>query len=216
MDDLKVIFAQNLMALRKQMKLTQAELAEKINYSDKAVSKWERGESIPDVSVLLDIARLFGVDLDFLVTKREDGEIAREQTTYAAGVKNRNRKLVASITFFAILFFETAVFLVLNASIPENVGWNLTYCYLMPLPALAIVAIVFASLWAKRYVNFAAVSLLIWSLLLDAFLIIVMAWKPFAWVFVLGVPAEIIAMMSFKIRILPVNKDKKTNASKDE
>ena len=43
MEDLKVIFAQNLIALRKQMKLTQIELAEKINYSDKAVSKWERG-----------------------------------------------------------------------------------------------------------------------------------------------------------------------------
>ena len=61
MEDLKVIFAQNLIALRKQMKLTQIELAEKINYSDKAVSKWERGESIPDVSVLMVIANLFNV-----------------------------------------------------------------------------------------------------------------------------------------------------------
>ena len=49
------------------MKLTQIELAEKINYSDKAISKWERGESIPDVSVLLNLAKLFGVNIDFLV-----------------------------------------------------------------------------------------------------------------------------------------------------
>ena len=68
MEDLKIIFAQNLIMLRKQMKLTQIELAEKINYSDKAISKWERGESIPDVSVLLNLAKLFGVDIDFLVT----------------------------------------------------------------------------------------------------------------------------------------------------
>ena len=46
------------------MKLTQIELAEKINYSDKAISKWERGESIPDVSVLLNLAKLFGVNIE--------------------------------------------------------------------------------------------------------------------------------------------------------
>ena len=72
MQDVKVIFAQNLISLRKQMKLTQIELAEKINYSDKAVSKWERGESIPDVTVLMTIASLFGVTLDFLVSEHAD------------------------------------------------------------------------------------------------------------------------------------------------
>ena len=61
MADVKITFAQNLISLRKQMKLTQIELAEKLNYSDKAVSKWERGESIPDVTVLMDIAKTFGV-----------------------------------------------------------------------------------------------------------------------------------------------------------
>ena len=54
------------------MQLTQIELAEKINYSDKAVSKWERGESIPDVSVLLELSKLFGVSIDFLVTEHEN------------------------------------------------------------------------------------------------------------------------------------------------
>ena len=52
MEDLKHIIAQNIVQLRKKSKLTQAELAERLNYSDKAISKWERGESIPDVAVL--------------------------------------------------------------------------------------------------------------------------------------------------------------------
>ena len=72
------------------MKLTQIELAEKINYSDKAISKWERGESIPDVSVLLNLAKLFGVNIDFLVTEHNNTEIAKEQTNYAAGIKKKN------------------------------------------------------------------------------------------------------------------------------
>ena len=81
------------------MKLTQIELAEKINYSDKAVSKWERGESIPDVTVLMSIAELFGVTLDFLVTERTEPDVIAEQTSYAKAVKKRNRLLIAAITF---------------------------------------------------------------------------------------------------------------------
>ena len=79
MEDLKVIFAQNLIALRKQMKLTQIELAEKINYSDKAVSKWERGESIPDVSVLLLLSGSGNTDAaNQDIRGGKDGKTARE------------------------------------------------------------------------------------------------------------------------------------------
>ena len=106
MQDVKVIFAQNLISLRKQMKLTQIELAEKINYSDKAVSKWERGESIPDVTVLMTIASLFGVTLDFLVTEHAEPEVVAEQTSYAKAVKKRNRLLVAAITFLRLRLWK--------------------------------------------------------------------------------------------------------------
>ena len=68
MTDLKQIFAVNLQALRQRDGLTQTELGEKLNYSDKAVSKWERGESIPDASVLKEIGSLFGVSLDSLLS----------------------------------------------------------------------------------------------------------------------------------------------------
>lgn len=67
MEDLKRIIADNIAELRKAVPLTQAELAEKLNYSDKAVSKWERGESIPDVIVLKQIAGIFGVSVDYLL-----------------------------------------------------------------------------------------------------------------------------------------------------
>lgn len=202
MEDLKIIFAQNLIALRKQMKLTQIELAEKINYSDKAVSKWERGESIPDVSVLMVIANLFGVSIDFLVTKHENDEIAKEQTSYAAGIKKKNRFLITAITFFALLILETVVFISLQGAKPTNLGWNVLYCYVFPLPIFAIIAVVFSSLWWSKYINFAAVSFLICSIVTDAFLIVLLAWKPFPLIFLVVIPAEIVAMMSFKIKVL--------------
>lgn len=199
MQDVKVVFAQNLISLRKQMKLTQIELAEKINYSDKAVSKWERGESIPDVTVLMTIASLFGVTLDFLVTEHAEPEVVAEQTSYAKAVKKRNRLLVAAITFFAIAALETVVFATLQ-SVFGTLGENLLYCYVYPIPAAAIVAIVFTSLWARPSLRFWSVTLLIVSLILDAFLI---PWQVagtfFPWVFLIIIPAELVTMLSFKI-----------------
>ena len=68
MDELKKIIAKNLVTYRKQAHLTQAELAEKLGYSDKNVSKWERAEGVPDVLVLHQLAELYGVTVnDFLV-----------------------------------------------------------------------------------------------------------------------------------------------------
>ena len=132
MQDVKVIFAQNLISLRKQMKLTQIELAEKINYSDKAVSKWERGESIPDVTVLMTIASLFGVTLDFLVSEHAEPDIVAEQTTYAQTVKKRNRILITAITFIAIALLETVVFVAL-LPVLDGIGKNLLYCLTITL-----------------------------------------------------------------------------------
>ncbi len=186
--------------LRKQMKLTQIELAEKINYSDKAVSKWERGESIPDVSVLLELAKLFGVTIDFLVAEHPDKEIAKEQTSYAASIKKKNRLLVSAITFVAILIAETIVFISIQGSAPDF--WrNAMLCYAMPLPLVSIVAIVFGGVWKNKIASFVSVSVLIWSLLADAFFIILLCGTIFPYVFVLGIPAEIVAMMSFKIKL---------------
>jgi transcriptional regulator with XRE-family HTH domain len=61
MKDIKSVTADNICSLRSAQGMTQAELAGILNYSDKAISKWERGESLPDVSVLKQIAEVFGV-----------------------------------------------------------------------------------------------------------------------------------------------------------
>ena len=66
MNDLNFIIAKNLTELRKKNGLTQAELAEKLNYSDKAVSKWEKGESLPGIEVLYKLGELYGVSLDYI------------------------------------------------------------------------------------------------------------------------------------------------------
>lgn len=80
--------------------MTQMELAEKINYSDKTVSKWERGESSPDIAVLVEIADLFGVTLDYLV---------RSENIENAVVENKTKE---------VKYNRRAI-----AYISESVGW---------------------------------------------------------------------------------------------
>ena len=71
LSELKLIFASNLIRLRTGAGLTQAELGAKLNYSDKSVSKWERGEAIPDAWVLLRLAELFGVSVDYILSSHD-------------------------------------------------------------------------------------------------------------------------------------------------
>ena len=67
MNDIKSVVAKNIVELRQAKGMTQLELGEKLNYSDKAVSKWEHGDSMPDISVLVEMADMFGVTIDYLV-----------------------------------------------------------------------------------------------------------------------------------------------------
>ena len=84
MKEIREIVSENLTELRKEKKLTQLELAEKINYSDKAVSKWENGDTLPDIETLQKLCDFYGVTLDYLThegsrkDKKEPGSPVRE------------------------------------------------------------------------------------------------------------------------------------------
>ena len=70
MDNIK--FGKLILKLRKEKNMTQKELAEKLNVTDKAVSKWERGDSFPDITLLEPIAKELGVTVSELITGEYD------------------------------------------------------------------------------------------------------------------------------------------------
>ncbi|MBE5743062.1 MAG: helix-turn-helix transcriptional regulator [Clostridiales bacterium] len=214
MEEIKSIFAQNLIRLRKQMKITQVEFAEKINYSDKAVSKWERGESIPDVAVLKSISDFFGVTIDFLISAHNEEEVIKQPTNYAKTVKNRNRFLISAITIVAIFVCALTVFVSLQSANHEYLWVNFLGCFVFPLPIYFLLLLIFSSLWAKRIWKIVFVSAFIWSLILVSFCIVWLATsKPYPLVFVVGIPAQVITLMSFGIINLKTNRAKNENSS---
>ncbi len=156
MDDLKDVIAKRLVELRTQAKLTQLQLAEMLNYSDKAVSKWERGEAIPDIRVLIKIAEIYGVSLD---------DIVKEETitTPVQPKKQINGRHIFITALAAVLvwFIATGIFMVFYFIDPTE-----KYSYLVfvvaPLPT-AIVLLVFSVVWGNRLTNAISSSLVVWS-----------------------------------------------------
>ena len=159
MDDIKSIVARNIVELRQANHMTQLDLAEKLNYSDKTISKWERAESTPDIAVLIEIAQLFGVTLDYLV-KAEHGDVqevqkpAREEPKY-------NRKAIAYISESVAWILAIAAF-ILTTLIMGRVTFQYLY-FVYALPAVLIVRLVFNSIWFNPRNNYYIISFLMWS-----------------------------------------------------
>ena len=144
--------ADNLIRFRKAAGYTQAELAEKINYSDKSVSKWESGNGIPDVYTLIQLSKLYGVTLDSFIG--DETPIKVEKKT--GGL----RILIMLLSSGIVWLVATCLFVALQLSIPAAGAWWLIFLY--AAMANAIVLIVFSGIWRYRMLNFFSVSALVW------------------------------------------------------
>ena len=181
--------AKNLTELRQKHGMTQTELAEKLNYSDKAVSKWERAESLPDVAVLTQIADLFGVTLDELV----HGESPQEQPQDDLPVKTRNRALITAMSVVLVWLLATIAFVTLHW-IPVVTTYNYL-AFLCAAPISIIVWLIFNSIWFNPRRNYGIITLLLWVTLAAAFLT-GLTFRQNIWlIFVVGIPSQIIILL---------------------
>ena len=128
MEDMKSIIAQNIIRLRKNANMTQAELAEKLSYTDKAVSKWERGESIPDVLVLKKLADLFHVRVDDLLTEFDETQIIKQT---GAGPNIRNHGFITGMSILLVWLIATLLFVIFESA-PGFHGHWLAFIYAIP------------------------------------------------------------------------------------
>jgi len=194
--DLKKIVAQNIFYLRTINQLTQYELGEKLNYSDKAISKWERADGLPDVLVLKKMSELFGVSVDYMLT---------EHTEQSQKVETKNTKkskaLLGNVVKIGLLTLSLLVFVIIAiATAGELYYWQV---FIYAIPAVAIAGIVFGALLKSRWQVCVYVSLLMWSILAAIFFGLLSYADDYkVWlIFFIGIPAQIIILLSFKIKI---------------
>ena len=195
MEEIRSVIAKNIAGLRQANDMTQAELAEKLNYSDKAVSKWERAESIPDISVLKEIATLFGVTVDYLITLEHDKETVQELPQSHAF---QNHSFITAMSVVLVWLVATFLFVLIEILPYEtNLHW-LVFVYAVPISM--IVWLVFNSIWFNARRNFLIISLLMWTTLAA----IHITFLPFSYklwlIFVTGIPGQIIILLWSKLR----------------
>ena len=182
-NDFKLIVAKNLIKFRKANGLTQLELAEKLNYSDKAVSKWERGESLPDAYMLQIIADMFGITLNDLVS--ENTEVVKPK-----GKFNKNIVMALSV---GLVWLVAVVLFVLFIILQVDMAW-LTFMY--AIVASLIVSIVFCKIYNYRFLLFASISGLYYSIPLA--ICTTLNWTSnIALLFIISCPLQILTILWF-------------------
>ena len=148
---------------RKEKKLTQAQLAEKLNITDRAVSKWETGKSMPDSSIMLELCEILGITVNELLSGEEiDMEIYEkkaDENLIALKRKDENnmtKNVILSILFSAALLIGIMVCVICNIAISGNLTWSF-------IPVSSIVfawVITFPSIfWGKRGIIVSLISL---------------------------------------------------------
>ena len=184
--DLKTCFSVNLVRYRKAANLTQAELAEKINYSDKAVSKWERAEAIPDVYTLKSIADYFGVTVDLLISppKKEKPAFNMRLT--------KKRAIICLASLAIVWLVAVAFFAFIDIIFTELKPTWLSFIYAIPISC--IVLLIFTAVWGKTLGNAVIISVLIWTTILTVYLTLIQVLTyvpPQLWeIFLVGIPAQ--------------------------
>lgn len=162
MEQIRYIIANNLVALRKKHNLKQSEVAEKLDYSDKTISKWETGEIVPNIENLVELCKLYGVTLDQISTQNlnidADSTFVKKQNT--------NKFAISLLAVSAVWIIVTIIFVYANLIAHLSI-WQV---FVWAVPASMVIAIIFNSLWGKKKVNYIFISILVWSLIASIYL----------------------------------------------
>ena len=193
MDEIKQNVAKNIAANRKKLNMTQLQLAEKLNYSDKAVSKWERGEAVPDIYIMKELADMFGITIDELIGSKEPAPpVPKEKKP---PLSRKNKVIITLLSAGLVWLVASIVFVALIWAGTDLRSW---LAFIYAIPATAIVLIVFSSLWGNKIFTATFVSALIWTVALAVLLTFSLTniWL----IFVIGIPLQVLTILWFLLK----------------
>lgn len=192
MEDIRLILADNLTKLRKKHKLTQAELAHQLGFSDKSISKWEQGDTIPDIETIKKIADLYGVSVDSLLEdKPQEDEIDTKERKRIMTNKIIITLLAVTVVWTSSIVLFTIVNILYNAYYWQSFVWA--------LPASSIIILIFNSIWGKKRYNYLIVSILLWTLCLSVHLQFL---NYTLWLlYIVAIPAQIAIILASQLTV---------------
>ena len=207
MDDelLKIRIGRNIASYRKRSGLTQVGLAERLNYSDKAISKWERGESVPDVITMIQLADQFGITVNELLVDpdalpEETGAVqqAMEQVVEKTLKRKADKGTILKLSSVLVWFVALCAYVLLS-SFELTDPWSWIF-FVYAIPANAIVLLSLRSAWRDFRWNQALISVIVWGSILSLYvtLLVFLNWNIWK-LFLLGIPGQIAVLLWFRL-----------------
>ena len=196
LDELKLVTAGNLINLRTGAGMTQAELGAKLNYSDKSISKWERGEAIPDAFVLTQMAELFGVSVDYILSSHDAWEPTvapedpRQDVVYSTSV-------ITAIAVLGVWTLALTAFVTLWLAV-DQLRWQI---FVAAFPVSVLTWMVLMCVFKRtRHLKY-MVALFVLSIFVCVYLLLLNR-NPWQ-IFMIAVLAEVIVFLSFHVQKKP-------------
>ena len=202
-EKLKKQIGANIASYRKSFAMTQAGLAEKLNYSDKAVSKWERGESAPDVPTLVQLADLFDVTVNDLLVDPNAlpetvgaGQRVMEKAVEKTLKRKADKRTILQLSSVLTWFVALLLFVILSSlDVPKS--W-LAFFY--AVPADAIVMLSLRSAWKDFRWNRVLISAIMWGGLISLYVTLLVFLQQNLWkLFLLGIPGQAAILLWFRL-----------------
>ncbi len=202
-EKLRLQLGKNIAAFRKSSGMTQVALGEKINFSDKAVSKWERGESLPDLPTLLQLAAVFDVTVDDLLKDpyalpEDVGAVERvmEKAVERTLKRKADKRIIGGLCAVLVWFVAMLSF-VLCASFGLWESW-LAFVYAGPVTCLVLLCLY--SAWRDYRRNKILISGMMWGVLASVYLTVLIATTMNMWMlFLLGIPGQAAIILWFRL-----------------
>ena len=204
-DKLKYLIGSNISMYRKRAGLTQAGLAEKLNYSDKAVSKWERGESVPDVLTLALLAEQFDITVNDLLT--DPNELPGNPTSLEATMtkvsekalkRKANKNIILMLSSLLVWFVALFVYVIMSSF--ELTDPYSSILFPVAIPVNAIVLLSLRCAWHDFRWNKALISIIVWGSLLSIYTTVYLIWHVHFWkIFLLGIPGQMAIGLWFRL-----------------
>ena len=202
-EKLRAQLGANIASYRKRGRMTQVALAEKINFSDKAVSKWERGESIPDLPTIVQLAEVFEVTVnDLLIDPNElpdtTGKVEKIMSRAVEKTLKRKANKRAIIGLSSILVWALALIAYVVCSSLELENSWLAFIY--ALPANCIVTLSLRSAWRDFRWNQTLVSGIVWGGLVSIYMTLLILAGLNIWkILLLGIPGQLAIFFWFRL-----------------
>jgi transcriptional regulator with XRE-family HTH domain len=200
MENIKEIIAKNLVELRKSHKLTQQALAEKLNYTDKAISRWEHAETLPDIETLCRVCDIYGVKFEYLLQKEQPEDKAKNPNIKR---KNTGSKVVITLISACTVWLIVTV---LYAAMWTATPWTL-FIWALPSTA-AILAICNQMFFGSKIFRILSSSFFTWTLLLSLYIELLVRHNDNIWImFIIGVPLQAIIILIENIKLSRTRKE---------